>query len=56
MVSKKKESFVWGLDRKISPLESLSSLDKPLDSGPRDGPFYPTLTLIEILIKSNVLA
>ena len=27
-----------------------SSLDKPLDSGPRDGPFYPTLTL---MIDSN---
>ena len=36
---------------------SLSSLDKPLDGGPGDGPFYPTLTLmIESLIKSNELA
>ena len=53
MVSKKKN----GLDRKISPLRSLSSLDKPLDGGPRDGPFYPTLKLmIESLIKSNELA
>ena len=57
MMSKKKNHLYEDSIEKSVPWEILSSLDKPLDDGPGDGPFYPTLTLmIEILIKSNVLA
>ena len=56
MSKKKKNHFCEDSIEKSVPWDQ-SSLDNPLDSGPRDGLFYPTLTLmIEILIKSNVLA